>query len=72
MIIHYASGSNQATRSLNCKQQKIGKPTIINTTNQSSDILQHSQNRPTGDRWLKFYNTTIQIIKQNCKLDISK
>ena len=21
--------------------------------NQSSDILQHSQNRPTGDRWLK-------------------
>ena len=24
------------------------------TMNQSSDILQHSQNRPTGDRWLKF------------------
>ena len=23
-------------------------------TNESSDILQHSQNRPTGDRWLKF------------------
>ena len=22
--------------------------------NQSSDILKHSQNRPTGDRWLKF------------------
>ena len=22
--------------------------------NQSSDILHHSQNRPTGDRWLKF------------------
>ena len=22
--------------------------------NQSSDILQHSQNRPTRDRWLKF------------------
>ena len=22
-------------------------------TNQGSDILQHSQNRPTGDRWLK-------------------
>ena len=22
--------------------------------NQSSDILQHSQNRLTGDRWLKF------------------
>ena len=41
------------------------------TSNQSSDILQHSQNRPTGDRWLKFQNTTIQIIKQNCKLDIS-
>ena len=25
-----------------------------NLGNQSSDILQHSQNRPTGDRWLKF------------------
>ena len=24
------------------------------TANQRSDILQHSQNRPTGDRWLKF------------------
>ena len=23
-------------------------------SNQSSDFLQHSQNRPTGDRWLKF------------------
>ena len=23
-------------------------------TNQSSDIRQHSQNRPTGDKWLKF------------------
>ena len=22
--------------------------------NQINDILQHSQNRPTGDRWLKF------------------
>ena len=22
-------------------------------SNQSSDILQHSQNRPTGDRWIK-------------------
>ena len=26
----------------------------VSYTNQSSDILQHSQNRPTGDRWLKF------------------
>ena len=26
----------------------------MNTINQSSDILQHSQNRTTGDRWLKF------------------
>ena len=24
------------------------------SSNQSSDILQHSRNRPTGDRWLKF------------------
>ena len=27
---------------------------IIAASDQSSDILQHSQNRPTGDRWLKF------------------
>ena len=27
---------------------------LATNTNQSSDILQHSQNRPTGDRWLKF------------------
>ena len=27
---------------------------LFNDPNQSSDILQHSQNRPTGDRWLKF------------------
>ena len=26
----------------------------IKDDNPSSDILQHSQNRPTGDRWLKF------------------
>ena len=29
------------------EQQEMSK-------NQSSDILQHSQNRPTGDKWLKF------------------
>ena len=28
--------------------------TSFEGTNQSSDILQHSQNRPTRDRWLKF------------------
>ena len=27
---------------------------IVAASDQSSDILQHSQNRPTGDRWLKF------------------
>ena len=27
---------------------------ISKQVDQSSDILQHSQNRPTGDRWLKF------------------
>ena len=31
----------------------INHPVKI-SINQSSDILQHSQNRPTGDRWLKF------------------
>ena len=25
----------------------------LNVSNQSSNILQHSQNRPTGHRWLK-------------------
>ena len=29
-------------------------PNELYAQNQSSDILQHSQNRPTGDRWLKF------------------
>ena len=28
--------------------------TVNTEKNQSSDILQHSQNRPTRDRWLKF------------------
>ena len=32
----------------------IGLGDLEKTRNQSSDILQHSQNRPTGDRWLKF------------------
>ena len=36
---------------------------VVMPWNQSSDILQHSQNRPTGDRLIKFQNTTIQIIK---------
>ena len=39
----------------NCTQSRL--ITTIDTTidyvNQGSDILQHSQNRPTGDRWLK-------------------
>ena len=38
------------------------KPYIC-IANQSSDILQHQQNRPTGDRWRKFQHTTFQIIK---------
>ena len=29
-------------------------PQVEEHINQNSDILQHSQNRPTGDRWLKF------------------
>ena len=37
----------------NEKTRLIGmKP--VDAINQSSDILQNSQNRPTGDRWLKF------------------
>ena len=39
-------------------KQDVKKPDTNKITyeeeNQSSDILQHSQNRPTGDRWLKF------------------
>ena len=54
----------------------LGKNDKVNAleapANQSSDILQHSQNRATGDRWPKFQNTTIQIRKQNYKLNISK
>ena len=41
------------------KQEPSGHPTSASSVawiivNQRSDILQHSQNRPTGDRWLKF------------------
>ena len=32
----------------------LDKGTYPKLWNQSIDILQHSQNRPTGDRWLKF------------------
>ena len=43
-------------------RQKVSHPSCVNQVeqkfenyaDQSSDILQHSQNRPTGDRWLKF------------------
>ena len=31
-----------------------GSPCFKFLSNQNNDILQHSQNRPTGDRWLKF------------------
>ena len=35
-------------------QSKTQRERLLFTNpNQSSDILQHSQNRPTGDRWLK-------------------
>ena len=32
---------------------KVPLPTSDEIKNQSNDILQHSQNRLTGDRWLK-------------------
>ena len=34
--------------------QVIKKNKLKGITDQSSDILQHSHNRPTGDIWLKF------------------
>ena len=43
------------TRQKNRTQPKtVLRDTKNLSSNQSSDILQHSQNRPTGDRWLKF------------------
>ena len=42
---------------------KLALGRLVTSENQSSDILQHSQNRPTGDRWLKFLNTTIHTIQ---------
>ena len=33
------------------KQDRTNDSLAILKLNQSSDILQHSQNRPTGDRW---------------------
>ena len=50
----------QHLKSLQYLQHFEGAATFAN---QSSDILQHSQNKPTGDRWLTFLNTTIHIIK---------
>ena len=35
-------------------QRNFNRELSKNGANQSSEILQHSQNRPTGDRWLKF------------------
>ena len=41
--------------------------------NQSSDIRQHSQNKPTEDRWIRLKNLTIQILKENSTIqDIGK
>ena len=34
-------------------------------TIQSSDTLQHSQNRLTRDSWIKLWNATIQILREN-------
>ena len=36
------------------KRERLVACVLYGNSNQSSDILQHSQNRPTGDRWLKF------------------
>ena len=36
------------------RNAKVSQENKSPEQNQSSDILQHSQNRPTGDRWLKF------------------
>ena len=54
-------GSNLNYASVNFKHQHPLKihcldfiPIVLYKTKQSSDILQHVQNRPTGDRWLKF------------------
>ena len=45
--------SKEVRNDLEIRQELI--PEFLNIgSNQSSDILQHSQNRPTGDRWLKF------------------
>ena len=47
--------SNRYESVLSAQMTKsLGKSVINLYSNQSSDILQHSQNRPTGDRWLKF------------------
>ena len=40
-LLHELLGLDKQLRTIRC------------SLNQSSDILQHSQNRPTGDRWLK-------------------
>ena len=46
--------SEQSTIFIQNLEKENIKIVAVVVTNQSSDILQHSQNRPTGDRWLKF------------------
>ena len=44
---------NQVIKQVN-DHTHVASRAVVESSNQSSDILQQSQNRPTGDRWLKF------------------
>ena len=54
-LINQAIQDNEDLRTYRQKTKLVlsnGKNFFREIPNQSSDILQHSQNRPAGDRWL--------------------
>ena len=44
----------------------------IGPTNRCGGILQHSQNRITGDMLVKLKNTIIQILRENVKETVAE
>ena len=52
-IFHADEDTQYNTNNAHISNKENKTPNVADT-NQSTDILQHSQNRPTRDRWLKF------------------
>ena len=54
ILCSIGSANSSAGRASDCSSEGHQFEPGLVATKQSSDILQHSQNRPTGDRWLEF------------------